>query len=70
MLAKHLVADTKSQWTQGFSFTYQAQCQAFLANRCYLKALALPEMEREALLFLEAEFIRELKPRYAGKIGI
>jgi hypothetical protein len=69
VLARHLAADTRSEWTTGTDFNRREDRQNFLRDTCYFQAVATPNLSRNELEHLEAEVIARLHPKYAGAVG-
>jgi hypothetical protein len=69
VLARHLARDLSSRWSIGYDLTKRVQRQAFLAERCYFQARALPDISRRDLEMLEAALIQRLRPAYVGRVG-
>lgn len=69
VLARHLAADTNSQWAQGWDFSDRKERQQFLASKCYFQVLPLPVMDEQALRQFEDFIQSKLAPIYARRVG-
>lgn len=68
VFAKHLRADKGSPWAAGFAFTDQKDRQRFLAERCVVQVIAVPNVTRPELEAFEDFLEEELRPVYRGRI--
>lgn len=68
VLARHMTAD-RPQWAAGFDFAARTDRCRFIATRCYVRALAMPQLSREELREFERYIQLQLTPRYCGAVG-
>jgi hypothetical protein len=68
VLARHMAADSISEWTRGYNFQDREQRKKFLAEKCYFQVISLPDISRITLEQFE-DFVEDrLKPKYAGSV--
>lgn len=68
VLARHLANDRQSPWVCGYELAEQQERKRFLSVQCYFQAVALPGIDRDKLLKIEDDLIRDLRPRYLGRV--
>jgi len=69
VLARHLAADTTSDWVQNYDFEQREDRQEFLETQCFFQTVALPDLSKNDLKQFENFVEAKMKPKYAGRVG-
>ena len=67
-LAMHLAHGPKREWSEGFDLSERNERQRFLSERCFARALEVPDMNLEQLRTFEDFIAEHLHPICIGPV--
>jgi hypothetical protein len=69
VLARHMAADSTSEWSREYDFSDQGYRRIFLATCCFFQTIGLPNLTRSELEGFERFLEQTLLPPYSGQVG-